>query len=316
MGTEVSTISQPHSKPLPAIEDTYKARELEGIVDLFFYRRIGFGLAKFFARLNLTPTAVTCMGGVFGVIAGHLYLYRDLAINLIGMVLHVIANVFDNADGQLARLTNRQSRTGRILDPVIDHIIWLSIYVHLALRLEPCGFPGAIWFLALTAGVSHGAQAAAADYWRNAYLYFGKGSDAFDSASTVKEEYRRCSWGANAWTKFLFGLYLCVAREQEFLLPGVNRLHGTIGRDFGGAVPPAFQARYTNLVRPTFKWWSLLMTNTRMLILFVLFLVRQPVWFFWLEITAGNLLLFTLVLHQEKISRSLVQFLTTQNKRA
>src|SRR5262249_14781726 len=145
VGTEVSTISQPHSRPLSAIEATYKARELEGVIDLFFYRRIGFGLAKFFTRLNLTPTAVTFIGGVFGVIAGHLYFYRDLAINLIGIVLHVIANVFDNADGQLARLTNRQSRTGRILDPVIDHIIWLSIYVHLALRLQLADFPGTVW---------------------------------------------------------------------------------------------------------------------------------------------------------------------------
>ena len=40
-------------------ETTYKAREVEGILDLYFYRKIGFWLAQFFARLNVTPTAVS-----------------------------------------------------------------------------------------------------------------------------------------------------------------------------------------------------------------------------------------------------------------
>ena len=85
---------------------------------------------------------------------------------------------------------------------------------------------------------------------------------------------------------------------------------------FGGAVPSTFQSRYANLARPTFKWWSLLMTNSRMLVLFVLFLVHRPVWYFWLEITAGNLLLVYLIFRQEKISRSLIRFLTTQKDSA
>jgi len=89
------------------IAATYKAREVEGLIDLCFYRPIGFRLAEFFARLKMAPAAVTLLGGVCGVIAGHLYYYRDLRINIMGMVLHVCANALDNADGQLARLTQR-----------------------------------------------------------------------------------------------------------------------------------------------------------------------------------------------------------------
>ena len=40
-----------------------------------------------------------------------------------------------------------------------------------------------------------------------------------------------------------------------------------------------------------FKLWGLLMTNTRMLILFGFLLVGQPVWYFWTEVTILNLLL-------------------------
>ena len=32
------------------------------------------------------------------------------------------------------------------------------------------------------------------------------------------------------------------------------------------------------------KWWGLLMTNTRMLVLFALLLIGQPIYFFWFEL--------------------------------
>src|SRR5436853_6555075 len=170
VGTEVSsTIPQSPPTAMSGIAATYKSRELEGIVDLLFYRTVGFCLAHFFARLKLTPTAVNLMGGVFGIAAGHFYFYRSLVLNVVGWGFHVEANIFDNADGQLARLTSQQSRTGRILDPVVDHFVWLCIYVHLALRLGLQGFSGATWIVAVAVGISHGAQAAAADRRRPAY---------------------------------------------------------------------------------------------------------------------------------------------------
>jgi len=245
-------------------------------------------------------------------VAGHLYFYQALVINLIGMLFHVVANIFDNADGQLARLTNQQSRTGRILDPIVDHVIWFSIYVHLALRLQIGGFSSGIWLVALAAGLSHGLQAGAADYCRNAYLYFGKGRSDFDSASKLEQEYRQYAWNRDAWPKFLLRLYLNATREQELILPGVKRLREKTENNFVDVVPAWFQSRYRTLVLPTFKWWSLLMTNTRMFVLLILFFARQPVWYFWLEITAGNLLLVCLIARQERISRSLIRLLTTQ----
>ena len=118
----------------PQIESTFKAREVEGVFDLYFYRPIGFWLAQVFARLKMTPAGVSLLAGIFGVVAGHLYYYRDLSVNVVGMVLQVCANAFDNADGQLARLTHRESREGRIIDSVADHLVFVSVYLHLTLR--------------------------------------------------------------------------------------------------------------------------------------------------------------------------------------
>ena len=292
------------------IAATYKSRELEGVADLFFYRKVGFRLAQFFARLRLTPTAVTLIGGVFGVIAGHLYFYRALFINLIGFGFHVVANIFDNADGQLARLTNQHSRLGRILDPVVDHTIWLGIYVHLVLRLRQQGFSGTVWILAIAAGVSHGAQAVAADYWRHAYLYFGKGRGELDNSSRIRAEFN----GARGWLKLLVGLHLNVTREQELLLPGIKRLNERADQLCPNGVPGPFRLLYVTLVRPTFKWWGLLMTNSRMLLLLILFVIGQPVWFFWAELTIANLLLLFLILQQQRTSGVVAELLTAQSE--
>ena len=312
MGTNLSTISESPTRAVSGIAATYKSRELEGIVDLLFYRRVGFRVAQFFARLRFTPTTVTLIGGVLGVVAGRFYFYRALFLNLIGFAFHIVANIFDNADGQLARLTNQQSRTGRIIDPIVDHVIWLSIYAHLALRLQLQGFSGTIWIVAIVAGLSHGAQAAAADYWRHAYLYFAKGRGELDCASNIRQEAQR----ARGWLRVLLSLHLNVTREQEFLLPGIKHLHERINRAQATSIPDWLRSRYASLVRPTFKWWGMLMTNSRMLILFVLFLIRQPAWFFWAEITAGNLLLLLLILQEQRISDSVIELLTSQSEGA
>ncbi len=42
-----------------AIEGTYKDRDVEGLFDIYFYRKVGFAFARFFARLGMTPTGVT-----------------------------------------------------------------------------------------------------------------------------------------------------------------------------------------------------------------------------------------------------------------
>ena len=295
------------------IEATYKAREVEGVLDLYFYRPIGFRLARLFAKLKMTPAAVTWLGGLLGVIAGHLYYYRDLRTNVIGMALHVCANALDNADGQLARLTHREDRDGRIIDSIADHLVFLSIYVHLTLRYLVAGSSPAICLLALAAGISHALQGAAADYYRSSYLYFvtdraGTGSD---SSSVLRSNYRELSWRTKPWNKLLLALYLNFTRQQELLSPHLRRLRDTAGQLFHSEIPNWLRTRYRNLARPMFKWWSLLMTNTRMLVLFALLFIGQPIWYFWFELTLLNLLLVYLIFRQENMAESLEEAAVT-----
>src|SRR6266404_7568449 len=300
-------------EPSAAPEATYKAREVEGILDLYFYRKIGFWLAQFFARLNVTPAGVSLFGALCGVIAGHLYFYRNLSTNIIGMALHVFANALDNADGQLARLTGRESREGRVIDSLADHLIFLSIYLHLTLRCSIEGASPLVWLLAVTAGISHGLQGAAADYYRTTYLYFVKSGLPvdLDSSMILRSSYRKLRWRDQPWHKFLLALYLNFIRQQEMLSPHLKKLREISNRSFH-EIPEWFRTRYRISARPMFKLWGLLMTNTRMLVLFIFLFLGQPIWYFWVEVTILNMLLAYLIYRQEIMSQSLMELATTR----
>ena len=296
-----------------ALETTYKAREIEGVLDLYFYRKIGYWLAQVFARLKITPAGVSLLGGLCGVLAGHLYYYRNLGINIAGMSLHVWANVLDNADGQLARLTGAGSRKGRVIDSLADHLVFVSIYVHLALRCLAEGTSPLVCLLVVAAGISHALQGAAADYYRTSYLYFVKGKSFvdLDSSAALRSNYQELSWRDQPWHKLLLALYLNFTRQQEMLAPHLKRLREISIRSFPHEIPEWFKARYERSARPMFKLWKLLMTNTRMLILFLLLFIGQPVWYFWIEVTVLNVLLAYLIYRQENMSQSLLELATT-----
>jgi hypothetical protein len=308
LSLKVST-PEPVEAPRSGVEATYKAREVEGVLDLYFYRPIGFWLARFFARLKMTPATVSLLVGLFGVIAGHLYYYRALSINIAGMVLQICANTLDNADGQLARLTLRESREGRIIDSIADHLGFVSVYLHLTLRYLFEGSSPAICLLALAAGISHALQGAAADYYRSTYLYFvTKGTrTGVDSSSGLRSDYQKLTWRRTPWQKLLLALYLNFTRQQEMLAPRLKTLRNVVGQLFHGEIPDWLRTRYRNLARPMLKWWGLLMTNTRMLVLFALLFISQPVYYFWFELIPLNLLFVYLVFRQENVAESLLE---------
>ena len=300
------------------VEATYKARETEGFLDLHFYRPIGFWFAQFFAKLKITPATVSFLGGVVGVIAGHLYYYRDLRVNAAGMALHVFANALDNADGQLARLTGKGSREGRILDGVADHFVFVSVYVHLALRYLVGGASPAVCLLALAAAISHALQTNAADYYRNAFLYFmnGRSRVDFESSSDLRSSYGELSWRRQPWRKVLLALYCNYTRQQEMLLSHLKSLRDAVERLFPQEIPVWLKTDYRACAQPMLRCWRLLMANTRMFILFLLLFFSQPVWYFWAELIPLNLLLVYLILREEKMSRFLLQRLTVQSNPA
>lgn len=274
------------------VEATYKARDVEGLFDIYFYRNVGFAFARLFAALKISPNSVSALGAVTGIVAGHLYYYASLPINCAGMLLHVLTNTLDNADGQLARLTNSGSATGRIVDGIADYVVFLSVYLHLALRYVHQGGSPAVWLLALAAGASHAAQSLVADLFRDAYLriVIRQRVDGADSVAAIRGEDEKVEW-SQVGKKIMSRLYLNYTLQQEALAPGVSRLRRAIRERFAGNVPLWFATAYRQLCQPIVRTSNFLATNTRMMVLFLFLLLRRPVWYFVVEVLLLNLLL-------------------------
>lgn len=307
------TSARPEMPPAAGVAATYKARDVEGFLDIYFYRPLGYVLARLFAVLRFTPSMVSLLGASIGLVAGHLYYYADLRLNLLGMALHVLTNTLDNADGQLARLTKRGSLGGAIMDGFADYIVFLGIYVHLALRFLAEGGTAAVWLLVLAAGLSHAVQSMMIDHYRNAYLQFvaGKQSADANSSDAVRAAYEAASW-RDIWKKLGLRNYLNYTRQQEALAPALLKLRLAVS---GGRAPSWFAAEFRARCFGLVKWCNLLATNARMLILFACLLLGRPIWYLVIELTALNLLLLFVLVRHGRIFCTLVEMVTATRLR-
>ena len=93
------------------IESTYKAKDVEEIIDIHFYRPWGYALAVGAHRLGMTPNQISVIGMGVGVLSGHLFFYDDLTANLVGVFFWMLGQALDGADGQLARMANMRSQS-------------------------------------------------------------------------------------------------------------------------------------------------------------------------------------------------------------
>src|SRR5262249_61366463 len=108
------------------------------------------------------------------------------------------------------------------------------------------------------------------------------------------------------WDKLLLALYLNFTLQQEMLAPRLKKLRETTSAVCQGQIPGWLEQRYRDAAGNTLKWWRLLMTNARMLVLFLLLFLGQPVYYFWFELIPLNVLFVYLVVRQEKMAESLL----------
>src|SRR3989449_3775059 len=160
----------------PQSDLSHKGRAVEEWVDLHFFRPIGIRIARGLLPSGVSADQVTLWSLLIGLVAGHLFAYQDRWTNFIGFLLFIVSDIFDSADGQLARLRGTSTRFGRALDGINDNLRFVNLYFHLIYRLIHAGWwwPGA-FLLVCAAGLAHTFQSAAIDFVRNAFLRIGVG---------------------------------------------------------------------------------------------------------------------------------------------
>lgn len=288
------------------LEATLKSADTEEWIDLLFYRPIGYRWALLFYKLGVTPNAITVASIFLGVAAGVLFYYNDLLINVIGMCLLVWANMYDSADGQLARMTGQKSEIGRILDGVSGDFWFISIYVAICLRLTP-EWSYWIWILAAVTGLCHSKQAAMADYYRNIHLFFlkGKAGSELDNYVQQQEIYDSLSWKKDFVRKLFLWFYKDYTRSQESLTPAFQRFFALLQQRYGAVAPQEIRDEFRQGSLPLMKYTNILSFNTRVIALFVSLLINEPWLYFVFELTVLNGLLVYMVWQHERLSNKL-----------
>jgi CDP-alcohol phosphatidyltransferase len=273
----------------PQSDLSHKGQVVEEWVDLHFFRPVGIRIARALQPTGISADQVTLWSLMIGLVAGHLFAYRDVWTNVIGFALFIVSDIFDSADGQLARLRGTSTRLGRALDGASDSLRFMNLYFHLIYRLIHSGFwwPGA-FLLGAAAGLAHTYQSAAVDFIRNAFLQIGVGSkgelDLPEDLDAPRPGTLLQRFGARVYRDYVL--------RQSQLFPRSVKLIRLLRR---GSVPEEFRAEYRarqSVVLPLCAWLG---QNIRFLLLVVTALTTHITYFLWIEAVWMSLLLVALL---------------------
>lgn len=300
---------------------TLKSSETEDWLDLHFVRPFCYYWALLFARLDIHPNTVTILSMFIGagsaIFFGCASFYYNgmegLMFNIIAILMLCLADIFDCTDGQLARMTGKKSKLGRILDGLagftwfipIYHAMIYRFYLHHDLEFQWLGIEntpenalivtGIAYIFGLIAGfMGTGGQQRLADYYIQVHLFFLKGEKGseLDNSKRQQEIYDQMDESTPAVERYFQKTYIDYTKKQEASTPQFQRLLAKLRSKFGSldAIPQEVREEFRQYSLPVIKWNGLLTFNFRSFWLFLFCLLDVPIMYFIWEIVGMGLL--------------------------
>jgi len=282
----------------PPSELALKGVSVEEWTDVHFFRPAGIRIARALAPTPVTADQVTLAGLVVGLLAGPLVAVRSVWLNLGGVVLLVLSDVFDSADGQLARLRSTSTRLGRVLDGLSDTARFLVLYLCLFVRLvhgEGWGWPALV--LVLLVIWSHSLQGATVDFIKNVYLELGTGRGGETDLPEDLEAGGRSS-GLPRAARRLYGAYV---RRQVTMFPATYRLLQSARR---ALFSPGQQQRWAARQAGLLPVATLIATNIRFALLAGAVVAGHVAWFLYVTVVPMNAVMLGVIVVHERRTRA------------
>ena len=315
---------------------TLKSAETEDWLDLHVVRPFCYWWAVLFAKFDIHPNTVTIWSMIIGAAAaiffgcGSWYYSGTwgLWMNIIAILLLCLADIFDCTDGQLARMTGKKSRLGRILDGVAGFVWFLPIYhalvyrffLHHDIEFAWLGIENnetntwiatlVAWALGWISGLSGlAAQQRLADYYIQVHLFFLKGEKGseLDNSRQQQETYDKMTKDTPLVERVFQKSYIDYTKKQENKTPEFQRLMAKLREKYGSTdnIPQEFRDEFRRLSLPVIKWNGLLTFNFRSAWLFLFCLLDLPVVYFLWEIVGMGLLTWYVNHRHETFCRQL-----------
>lgn len=274
-------------------KQSLKMVEAEELLDLFFYRPLGFIFVKIISPLPVTPNHISLLAMVFGIIAGFYYSMMTRDAVFIAGIYYSAYYLFDISDGQLARLKKNGSRLGRIIDGISDYVTHIAVYIGLGIGLtKASGDPLSTWVLVVAALISMMIQAVLMDYYRNRYMAYATGNSGLygDDLEDFKREYEELKKnGGHYISRSIYWLYLTYLSFQE-LFSSSEKAEDIIEK-FN-------RESFVQRNKIPIRLWTLMGTATHITLLIITsFLFRLEI-YLWGIITVLNLYAIIMVIMQ------------------
>ncbi|MCZ7556476.1 MAG: CDP-alcohol phosphatidyltransferase family protein [Bacteroidia bacterium] len=277
-----------------------KMVEVEEKLDLFLYRPLAFLFVKLIYRTSLTPNQITLLSMLFGIAGALCIGSGDAGLLPLAALLLLAYDVLDCSDGQLARLKQNGTRTGRILDGFADYIVSFSMYLAIAIAYAPRWDTPLLWWLfTALAGFSNAGHSILVDYYRNRFLdvVLQRKSTFEEDLEEFHREYEDLrARGVAPFDRFVIRVYLGYSRLQRRLSSGTGE------HSFLAEVDPA---RYYRANVRMLQFWLLLGPTSQLTYVIIGALLNSLETYVFLLFSAGNILALAFYIAQARINREL-----------
>jgi phosphatidylglycerophosphate synthase len=303
----------------PSLAEDYrkmsKPRDIEEVGDIYLIRPLGFLLVQFLRHTPATPTFVSFLALLAGWWTA--YLYFDAAriggpsvIAVAAFLAFLLHSALDSADGQLARITERYSSFGAIIDGLCDNLVFLAIYAAIVLGVWQRTGGGLLPLsaLAIVAALSHSVQSSLVTYQRFLYLNYVYGKRDIEELAPDNLERKVRSTGS-IFSGILRGFYLPYHHQQRFFLPSTHRLEQFLNRwkSEHRELAPDLAALYSRHQRPLMKYWALMASNSHKLGIAVAVFLPVTTAHSWTELGAGWYFVYDILLNAVLVLLVVVQ---------
>ena len=301
------------------LQASFKSKDTEEWLDVYFTRPIGLVFAIFWNKLGVHPNVITILSIFLGVGAGIMFGYTDLMHNILGVLLLMFANFCDSTDGQMARLTGKKTLLGRVLDGFSGDLWFVTIYFAIIFRLFNQNIPGTelhwhmlIFVLAFVAGVMcHSPQSSLADYYRQIHLLFLKGKEGSELDNYAQQRQIYENLPKSKWFDRLFYYnYANYCKSQEKRTPKFQKMMEVVKERYGSVenMPQELKEQFIKGSRPLMKYTNILTFNVRAITLYVTCLLNCP----WVYLLVEIIILSIIYIYMHKKHESLCAEITNQ----
>lgn len=110
-------------------------KSTDGVIATWMNRPISTFITKQLARFSIPPNALTILTTLIGLLASYYVSFASYGYALWGAFLFHFSSLLDGCDGEMARLTMRESRFGEWLDTITDNLTYLCFFIGVSVGL-------------------------------------------------------------------------------------------------------------------------------------------------------------------------------------